>query len=168
MTLIVGSNARTYKEIPIHQTNSFCGRIIIRYIVLRWNCFIQLTLHPISAIDISKVQSSAIPKEYTKQFPPIMSWNKLSKHNSLSPSDAVPCQWSVFEPFCTIPGIDQRTKIAPPLNYMIYYTGKFFNQGYLLSPIVVLQIFLKHSRYVFGDVIIPRNVPVNCKPFIIS
>ena len=122
------------------------------------NCFIELTLHPISAIDISKVQSCAIPKEYTKHFPSIMSWNKSSRHNSLSPSDAAPRQWSFLESFFTLPGIDQRTKIATSLSYIIQNTDISSSTAYLLLSIVVLQIFLKQNKYVFVDMINPINV----------
>ena len=122
-----------------------------------------ITLHPISAIDISKVQSSAIPKEYTKQFPSIMSWNKLSKHSSLSPSDRAPCQWSVFESFCIVPGIDPRTRVATSLNYIIQHIDMCLNHSYLLFANFVLQVFLKHGKCSFGDGINPRNIPLNYK-----
>ena len=129
------------------------------------NCFIELTLHPISAIDISKVQSSAIPKEYTKHFPSIMSWNKSSRHNSLSLSDAAPRQWSFIESFFTLPGTDQRTKIATSLSYIIQNTDISSSKAYLLWSIVVLQIFLKQNKYVSVDMINPINVPGNHKQF---
>ena len=94
---------------------------MIKYIDAHCNCFIELTLHPISAIDISKVQSCAIPKEYTKHFPSIMSWNKSSRHNSLSPSDAAPRQWSFIESFFTLPGIDPNCNLVELHNTKYWY-----------------------------------------------
>ena len=126
------------------------------------NCFIELTLHPISAIDISKVQSCAIPKEYTKHFPSIMSWNKSSRHNSLSPSDAAPRQWSFIESFFTLPGIDPNCNLVELHNTNSDISS---HKAYLLWSIVVLQIFLKQNKYVSVDMINPINVPGNHKQF---
>ena len=46
VTLIVGSNARTYIQILLNQTYSFYDKISNRYNDIHWNCFIGLPCIP--------------------------------------------------------------------------------------------------------------------------
>ena len=108
------------------------SRLWIRYCICNKNpflynisCSIFDTLQPSSAIDNSNDQSSDIPKEYTKQFSSVISWNKLSKHRNLSPSDAPPCQDSVVESPSAIPRMD---KIY--WRYLGLFSGQVYSMYY--------------------------------------